>query len=470
MASSVYVSYNWPAEVDSHIVEKLKAAWQARGIDLVKLKIDKQAINYGDSVRAFMDELTQADSVIMVLSEAYFKSPNCMYELRGLSEHQDFRKRVSLIVLRGTPLYDPLAWVKYRKYWEEKVKELDEALKTIGGTDAEDIYKRLNEYDSYRRLLAGQLAMLADMNALTQDIHVDTDFEALLTRIQPKPAEQGDKPRWPRKPDAEFQQLIKDNIRDILAQCGTLQAAVQSHSQTVFGAGDPLESLCQAEPTTAITKVLRPATKQCLRSHPAQSDDTWAAAKSILGWLSLFSVSPEWIDAQEATQLRGIGFEIMVKTQCGVEIVSSRFRQIPPLFHAEPGTSDVYGQDAITFPLETGWSEENTLKQIMAEIWYRVFPKEPRQTLSPDDIAKLNSRLKIRELNKENHYYIPVREGEATRLADPAFCQKLLDQLKDITIIRLSSAGGKATLQVEDEYDFMTVIHEFLTTIPQQRS
>ena len=470
MASSVYVSYNWSAEVDSQIVEKLKAAWQTRGIDLVKLRIDQQAINYGDSVRAFMNELTQADSVIMVLSEAYFKSPNCMYELRGLSEHQDFRKRVSLIVLRGTPLYDPLAWVKYRKYWEEKVKELDEALKTIGGTDAEDIYKRLNEYDSYRRLLAGQLAKLADMNALTQDIHVDTDFEALLNRIQPKPPEQDGKPRWHRKPDAEFRQLIKDKIREILNDCGTLQAAVQAYSQTVFGAGDPLERLCQAEPTTAINEVLRPATKQCLRSHPAQSDGTWAAAKSILGWLSLFSVSAEWIDAQETNQLRGIGFEIMVKTACGVEIVSSRFRQIPPLFHTELDTPDVHGKDAITFPLEAGWNEENTLEQIMAEIWNRVFKKAtPRQTLSVDDIAKLNSTLKIRERNKENHYYIPVTESEATRLADPAFCQKLLDKLKDITIIRLRSSGGKATLQVEDEYDFMTVIREFLN-IPQQRS
>ena len=307
------------------------------------------------------------------------------------------------------------------------------------------------------------------MNALTEDIHVNTDFAALVNRIQPKPAEQESKPRWHRKPDAEFRQLIKDNIRDILAQCGTLQAAVQAHSQTVFGAGDPLERLCQAEPTNAINEVLRPATKQCLRSHPAQSDGTWEAAKSILGWLSLFSVSPEWIDAQETTQLRGIGFEIMVKTPCGVEIVSSRFRQIPPLFHTELDTSDVHGKDAITFPLETGWGEDYTLDHIMVGIWNRVFPKDPRQTLSPDEIAKLNSTLKIRERNKENHYYIPVKESEATRLADPAFCQKLLDKLKDITIIRLSSSGGKATLQVEDEYDFMTVIREFLT-IPQQRS
>jgi len=61
-----------------------------------------------------------------------------------------------------------------------------------------------------------------------------------------------------------------------------------------------------------------------------------------------------------------------------------------------------------------------------------------------------------------------VNEGEATRMADPKFCEKLLDKLKDITIIRLKNSSGKATLQVEDEYDFMTVIREFLN-IPHLR-
>ena len=84
MTSNVYVSYSWWADEDSRIIDKLKAAWKVRGIDFLELKVDKQQINYGDSIRAFMDELTESEHVILVLSDAYFKSPNCMYELRGI--------------------------------------------------------------------------------------------------------------------------------------------------------------------------------------------------------------------------------------------------------------------------------------------------------------------------------------------------------------------------------------------------
>jgi hypothetical protein len=45
----------------------------------------------------------------------------------------------------------------------------------------------LDDYADFRRLIDELLDILADMNTLTEDIHVGTDFEALLDRIT-KPA------------------------------------------------------------------------------------------------------------------------------------------------------------------------------------------------------------------------------------------------------------------------------------------
>ncbi len=42
----------------------------------------KKTINPYDSIRAYIDELAAGWAIILVLSEEYFKSPNCMYELR----------------------------------------------------------------------------------------------------------------------------------------------------------------------------------------------------------------------------------------------------------------------------------------------------------------------------------------------------------------------------------------------------
>ncbi|PZN82866.1 MAG: hypothetical protein DM484_05715 [Candidatus Methylumidiphilus alinenensis] len=468
MTSNVYVSYSWWADEDSRIIDKLKAAWKVRGIDFLELKVDKQQINYGDSIRAFMDELTESEHVILVLSDAYFKSPNCMYELRGIYDKPGFRKRVSPIVLKGTNLYDPVAWVLYLRHWEQKEAELDAALKTIKGTNAEPIYKSLNDYADFRRLLAKQLEILSDMNALTPDIHIDTDFEALLDRIRPPSASKpSTKPGRHRKPDAEFQPAILGHIKKVLETHDGLRVELSSKSTEVLGPGDPLENLCNAEPTQAIQEVLRPATEQCLSGLSVNSDGynkTWEAAKSILGWLSLFSVNPGWIEQHEKNpDLSEFGFDMAVKTRFGVEIVSSRYQQMSPNFHAEPGKSHVYGEDAITHNLETGWGDDKALSGLLLEIWAKVIPYDTRRELSEDDVDLLNSTIVSRDKFKENHYYIPFGAGDACPLNRKDFCKKVLDKLPAITLIRLVTSDGQATLQVDNEIYFMTAIREFLT-------
>jgi internalin A len=75
-AEKIYVSYSWQAEKEKQVVDKLEEACKKRSI---VLKRDRSEISYKDSIRNFMNELAAGDAVILVLSEAYFKSPSCMY-------------------------------------------------------------------------------------------------------------------------------------------------------------------------------------------------------------------------------------------------------------------------------------------------------------------------------------------------------------------------------------------------------
>ncbi len=468
MTNSVYVSYSWSAEKQNPVVDALSESCRDYGLDFRR---DIERLNYGNLIRAFMDEIGSAGNIIPVFSRNYFESEYCMYELLQVWKNGEFHKRIHPIALGDIRLDDEDFQLALIDYWGGKTKELRDKLNGRDPATTQPLQERNTRYAAIYADCNDLIDFVSNMNLLTLETLRQQNFLPLLNRIQPKQSEAETKRRWYRKPDAQFQGIISEKIREILDLRGNLRASVHSKSLDLFGSGDPLDSLCKAEPATAINDVLRPAIEQCLCSCPVNSDDyqsNWEAAKSILGWLSLFSVSSDWIEEQEKSQLRGIGFEIMVKTPCGVEIVSSRFRQIPPKFYTEPDKSEVYGQDAITYHLETGWDENYTLDRLILEIWNRVFPKETRTTLSAYEIAKLNSTLKILERNKVNHYYIPVNEGEATRMADPKFCEKLLGKLKDITIIRLKATGGKATLQVEDEYDLMTIIREFLN-IPHQR-
>jgi hypothetical protein len=130
--TKVYVSYAWAPEneaaPDQKVVARLGEALATAGLDFWW---DVKCQGYGKSIRAFMDEIGAADNVAVVLSDAYLHSPNCLYELRAIWKNKDVHRRVHPIVLKGTTLYDPVAWVRHLKYWEEKEEQLDAVLKIL---------------------------------------------------------------------------------------------------------------------------------------------------------------------------------------------------------------------------------------------------------------------------------------------------------------------------------------------------
>jgi TIR domain-containing protein len=87
--SSVYVSYKHEGE-SKDVVECLKLACEARKI---KLTIDQNALRYGESIRGFMRQLGAGKCVIVVLSDGYLKSENCMFELLEIEKNRDIRQR-----------------------------------------------------------------------------------------------------------------------------------------------------------------------------------------------------------------------------------------------------------------------------------------------------------------------------------------------------------------------------------------
>jgi hypothetical protein len=466
---SVYVSYSWGAEEETRLVDKLEEACRKRGIEL---KRDKKQIDYGDSIRAYMDELGGGHHVILVLSDAYFKSEYCMYELKAIYDKKDFRKRVYPVVLKGTRFHKARERVPYLRYWETEITALKEELATVDRTYTSKSNEDLDAYADFRRLMDELQAILADMNSLTADVHVNTDFEALLNRLIPPAAEPPpvSRPKRNRVPDSRFQSKIRDEIRRVLAKSKPLSDALQAEVPKLgeSASKDIAESLCACEFDDAVDHLLRPATEASLSSLDFQRPeftDTWEVAKTVLCWLSLLAVSDERIEELEKRESSGsdFSFEIIVNTPLGVEIVSSRYRQIAPKLHMEKGKADVLGAQAIhASGLDPSWNDDYALEQLLLTIWDSVFVTDIRKTLSPGDISSLNSALARREKYKTDHYYIPVSVDLQGRLCRPDFYDKLVAKLPAITVIYVKSSGGAPALRIADEYDFRTIIGEFL--------
>ena len=458
--SSIYVSYNWGPEADDPVVDKLATACAARGIELQR---DIQKIGYGESIKAFMNKLGAADHVVLVLSDSYLKSDNCMYELREIERHGSLRKRVSPIVLRGAKIYDPIDRFDYSVFWQEKHLSLQEQMKKGDDTHAATLQQKKRDYDDFNREMDQYLNALADMNALTQDVHVETDFTALLDRIAPSKSSKS-----ARDNDASFICRIEDQIRETLARCQPLSSALTgiTSSNSHAPVSDLAKFLASIEFSIAIQDYLRPATEAVLRSNKnteiAKSPE-WQSAKEVFLWLTSLVVLPDWLRDIEKQQLQGdFKFEIAVSTPLGVEIVSSRYRQIRSKIRVDSGKADAYGADAFQDSgFDTGWASDYAVDVLLQEIWKQVFPADNRSVLSSSDLKKLNATLAQRDKNKTHHHYIPVAAERQTILTRPGVYERLREKLPALSVVFFGVDSGPAVLRIADEYDFQAMVQSF---------
>ena len=62
------------------------------------------------------------------------------------------RERIFPIVLSDANIYKATGRIRYVRYWEDQIQELDEALKTVRGDNLTKLQEDLNVYAEIRRL------------------------------------------------------------------------------------------------------------------------------------------------------------------------------------------------------------------------------------------------------------------------------------------------------------------------------
>lgn len=176
----VFVSYAWNNE-SCAIVDNLQQALDGQGIRLLR---DREEVRYKDSIRDFMRRIGKGKCVVVVISEKYLKSENCMFEMVEIAKAEGLRERIFPIVLGDANIYKATGRIRYVKHWEDEIHELDEALKSVRGDNLNNLQKDLNLYSEIRRLFDRITDTLRDMNALTPEQHEGAGFDELIRRIK----------------------------------------------------------------------------------------------------------------------------------------------------------------------------------------------------------------------------------------------------------------------------------------------
>ena len=209
---AVFISYAWGSERES-IVNEIDESLQQRGIRIIR---DKRVLGYKGSIRDFMERIGQGHCVIVVISDKYLRSPNCMFELVEIAENKQFHDRVFPVVLSDANIYDPVTRLEYVKHWEAKRKELAKAMKGVDPANLHGIREDMDQYDRIRDKISGITSILKDMNTLTPDMHRDSEFSNLYDAIMKRMSDVA------TDVTAEFNEMAKKADREAKAEADRL--------------------------------------------------------------------------------------------------------------------------------------------------------------------------------------------------------------------------------------------------------
>lgn len=183
----VFISYAWgddneePPYKREEIVNKIDLAFEATDITLIR---DKRDLGFKGLIKSFMQLIGRGKAVIVVISDKYLRSQNCMFELVEITANGSFYDRIFPIVLKDAQIYDPVESIDYVLHWEEKIQKLDTAMKKVGSANMTGYREYIDLYTRIRATIAELTDTLRNMNALSPEMHTESGFSELISAIE----------------------------------------------------------------------------------------------------------------------------------------------------------------------------------------------------------------------------------------------------------------------------------------------
>lgn len=151
-----YISYRWLGK-SLDIVDTICEQFRKHQ---VYYKRDKEDCQYNDSINGFMKEIRDGHPVVIVFSEAYFKSYACCYELTGIFGHDDYRERI-VGVMVDESLRDNKNYNEIANYWEDKRTENRTYMEGLK-SDVENLREPYREKETNMLVLLEKLHLVID--------------------------------------------------------------------------------------------------------------------------------------------------------------------------------------------------------------------------------------------------------------------------------------------------------------------
>lgn len=170
----IFLSYSWS---DDELANDIDNKFAEKGITLER---DRRDLKYKSSIKEFMKRIRQDDFVLIIISDNYLKSANCMYEVTEFIKDENYKERILPILRNDAKIFNAMERTQYIRYWQNEYIKLREEASDIEEANKIDNLRERIRYERIQRELPEFMCSISDMNLIICDAHItDEDFEKI---------------------------------------------------------------------------------------------------------------------------------------------------------------------------------------------------------------------------------------------------------------------------------------------------
>ncbi len=187
---NIFLSYPWAHKHEADIIDKFLLE---NNVNVIRDIRDLPPLGH---IKSFMERIREADFAVLLISDSYLTSKNCLYEVVKLLEDNTFKTKAIPILLEDAKVTSPVNRLDYLKFWEIQEADLEQRIKSepVRLTDSSNILKELEEYRLVRKGLNNFFNFLTEYIYFSYSSLVATNFSLLANHLQLKKCEDNNLP------------------------------------------------------------------------------------------------------------------------------------------------------------------------------------------------------------------------------------------------------------------------------------
>lgn len=171
----LFISYSWN---DISVVNAIEN--DLKSLISIDIKRDTRDIKYRDSIKRYMKQIRTTDFVLLVISDSFIKSPNCMFEILELIKDEDFKQKMIPIIVDESKIFSIRGRIEYVKFWQNQSTDIKEKASELDVLNLGDIPKELKVINQITSTIGEFLSTISDLKIISVEDLVSTNYQSVM--------------------------------------------------------------------------------------------------------------------------------------------------------------------------------------------------------------------------------------------------------------------------------------------------